>query len=294
MTEQKRTDVDWEDLRFFAALARHRSLSATARALKVNHATVARRIAALESVLGFALFERRADGYQLSRHGTAILSEAGAMESAASAIRDRLAYTNGPSGRVRLTTTRSIADLVIAPRLGDVLGGLANVELEIVTDIRVHSLAQREADIALRLGHPKDSDLTGKRVATIGYAFYASKAAAETVDESGPARLIGFDLDTDGVAEARWLETRFGRDAFTFRSSSNIVQASAAAAGLGIAMLPRFVAEHNPALVEIDYGEAMPDRELWMLAPANLVDIPRIRAIWDGLAQVFSASRERL
>ncbi|WP_087002623.1 LysR family transcriptional regulator [Rhizobium sullae] len=294
MTEQKRTDVDWEDLRFFAALARHRSLSATARALKVNHATVARRIAALESVLGFALFERRADGYQLSRHGTAILSEAGAMEIAASAIRDRLAYTNGPSGRVRLTTTRSIADLVIAPRLGDVLGGLANVELEIVTDIRVHSLAQREADIALRLGHPKDSDLTGKRVATIGYAFYASKAAAETVDESGPARLIGFDLDTDGVAEARWLETRFGRDAFTFRSSSNIVQASAAAAGLGIAMLPRFVAEHNPGLVEIDYGEAMPDRELWMLAPANLVDIPRIRAVWDGLAQVFSASSERL
>lgn len=294
MAEQKRTDIDWEDLRFFAALARHGSLSATARALKVNHATVARRVGALESALGFALFERRADGYQLSRHGTAILSEAGAMESAAGAIRDRLAYSNGPSGRVRLTTTRSIADLVIAPRLGDVLRGLADVELEIVTDIRVQSLAQREADIALRLGHPKDSDLTGKRVATIGYAFYASKAAAETVTESGPARLIGFDLDSDGVAEARWLETKFGPDAFVFRSSSNVVQANAAAAGLGIAMLPRFVANQNPALVEIDCGEAMPDRELWMLAPANLVDIPRIRAVWDGLAEIFAVSKDRL
>ncbi|NNH32890.1 hypothetical protein C9413_26655 [Rhizobium sp. SEMIA 4085] len=149
---------------------------------------------------------------------------------------------------MRLTTTRSIADLVIAPRLGDVLRGLADVELEIVTDIRVQSLAQREADIALWLRHPKNSDLTGKRVATIGYAFYASKAAAETVAESGPARLIGFDLDSDGVAEARWLETKFGPDAFVFRSSSNVVPANAAAAGLGIAMLPRFVAKQNPAL----------------------------------------------
>ena len=91
MPDRKRTaGLDWEDVRYFIALARHGSLSATARALRVNHATVARRVASLETLLGRPLFERRPDGYALTAQGRAVLDEAGAMDAAALSVLRRL------------------------------------------------------------------------------------------------------------------------------------------------------------------------------------------------------------
>jgi DNA-binding transcriptional LysR family regulator len=91
MPDKKRTErLDWEDVRYFVALARHGTLSATARALRVNHATVARRIASLETLLGRPLFDRRAKGYVLTAEGKAVLDEANAMDEAALAVLRRL------------------------------------------------------------------------------------------------------------------------------------------------------------------------------------------------------------
>jgi len=91
MPERKRTaGLDWEDIRYFVALARHGSLSGTARALRVNHATVARRVASLETKLGRSLFVRRADGYALTADGKAVLDEAQAMDEAALSVLQRL------------------------------------------------------------------------------------------------------------------------------------------------------------------------------------------------------------
>ncbi|NLS02754.1 LysR family transcriptional regulator [Rhizobium sp. P32RR-XVIII] len=294
MAEQKRTDVDWEDLRFFTALARHGSLSAAARALKVNHATVARRMSALEAVLGVQLFERRPDGYALTAHGQSIATETTAMAEAASAIRDRVASPEGPSGRVRITTTRSIADLVLAPRLTDLLSRLPAVELEIITDVRVQSLAHREADIALRLGRPKDSELTGKRVAVVSHAFFANEDVARCFQAGEDIPLIGYDLNSDlFIAEARWLEAHHAHRAYSVRSGSSVTQAIAAVSGLGIAMLPRFLARQYPSLREVAFGDVLPDRELWMLAPPSLLDVPRVRAIWERLSALFLDTEHR-
>jgi DNA-binding transcriptional LysR family regulator len=287
MADKKRTGLDWEDLRFFFALASHGSLSAAARALKVNHATVARRIASLEASTGYSLFERRADGYRLSDHGRSILAEARAMEASAAAIGDRLASPAGPSGRVRLTTIRSIADLVIAPNLQVMREAYPAVQLEILSDLRLLSLAQRDADIALRLGRPRDSDLTGRRMATIRYGFYCSEDRLAEWKAGKTIPLIGYDLDNDLVAEGNWLNQQFPDHPFAFRANSSITQANAALAGIGVVLLPRYVARHVPGLAEIDFGEPMPDRELWMLAPPSLVEVQRVRAVWKGLLDIF-------
>src|SRR5262245_61643376 len=104
MPVQKRTaNLDWEDVRYFVALVRHRTLSATARALRVNHVTVARRIASLESTVRRALFERRADGYLLTKEGKAVLDEASVMDDAALGVLRRLDAGTELSGLVRLT-----------------------------------------------------------------------------------------------------------------------------------------------------------------------------------------------
>src|SRR4051794_20719046 len=110
MPERKRTaTLDWEDIRYFVALARHGTLSATSRALRVNHATVARRVASLETKLGRSLFDRRADGYVLTANGKALLEEAQAMDDAALSVLHRLDTGAELGGLVRLTATRVLA-----------------------------------------------------------------------------------------------------------------------------------------------------------------------------------------
>src|SRR5438105_6972666 len=110
MADRFRTaDIDWEDVRFFAALARHGSLSAAARALSVNHATVARRLAALEQSLGTRLFKRRPSGYELTGAGRSALEAADAMETAATAL-SGLEPEAALTGLGRITATPSLAE----------------------------------------------------------------------------------------------------------------------------------------------------------------------------------------
>src|SRR5882724_8262336 len=106
MPVKKRTVLDWEDIRYFVALARHGTLSAAARGLRVNHATVARRVASLETLLGRALFDRRAKGYALTAEGKAVLDEARTMEEAALSVLRRLDSDTKLSGSVRLAVGR--------------------------------------------------------------------------------------------------------------------------------------------------------------------------------------------
>src|SRR5437899_2535068 len=175
MPDKKRTDpLDWEDVRYFVALARHGTLSATARALRVNHATVARHTSSLETLIGRALFDRRAKGYVLTSEGNAVLKEANAMDEAALSVLRRLDAGTELSGLVRLTAGRVLAERFLIDRLSAFHERYPAIDLEVIGGSRVMSLAKREADVALRFGSPKDSELIARRVATITFGLYAS------------------------------------------------------------------------------------------------------------------------
>src|SRR5262245_7246747 len=117
MPDKKRTGrLDWEDVRYFVALARNGTLSATARSLRVNHTTVARRIASLEALLGRALFDRRATGYILTAAGKAVLAEGSVMDEAALAVLRRLDTSSETSGLVRLAAGRVLAERFLIER----------------------------------------------------------------------------------------------------------------------------------------------------------------------------------
>src|SRR5258708_25658186 len=131
--------LDWEDVRFFAALARHGSLSAAARALTVNHATVARRLAALEQALGTKLFKRRPTGYELTAAGRTALDAADTMEGAATALA-RLEPEAALTGLVRITATPSLAEVYLIPRLARLQHTHPALDLEIMAERRPVSL----------------------------------------------------------------------------------------------------------------------------------------------------------
>ena len=229
MADRKRTAaIDWEDLRYFVALARYGTLSATARGLRVNHATVARRVTSLETRLGRSLFDRRADGYALTVEGKAVLDEARAMEEAALSVLNRLDARTELSGTVRITVGRVLAERFLIERLRAFHERYPAIDLEVVGGSRIVSLARREADVALHFGPSKDSELVTRRVARITFSLYASPAYRDRLKAGDTPMFVGFDEESDFVAEAAWLTRRFGDRRFSFRTPSQTTQAAAA------------------------------------------------------------------
>jgi DNA-binding transcriptional LysR family regulator len=296
MPDKKRTArLDWEDVRYFVALARNGTLSSTARSLGVNHATVARRTASLETLIGRALFDRRAQGYLLTAEGKAVLEEASAMDEAALSILRHLDARTELSGLVRLAAGRVLAERFLIGRLRAFHERFPAIDLEVIGGSRVVSLAKREADVALRYGSPKDSELVARRVATITFGLYASPTYRDKLNSGQAPAFIGFDQESDFIAEAKWLARRFGDRRFSFRTNSQTTQAAAARAGYGVALLPRYiVAMHEPDLVEVSLGERLPERDVWLLVRRDLKDVPRVRAVTDYLVEVFQRDRRLL
>lgn len=302
VVQTRKPPLDWDDVRIFLELARTGSLSSAARALRISHATVGRRIAALEAALGRVLAERRPDGYVLTADGEAVRALAEAMDERALAIL-RQGGQDGHQGHgraetltgtVRLTTTPALADRFLVPRLGPLRARHPRLALEVAVDNRDVSLARREADLAIRLARPRQGELVARRLASIAYGLFARPGA--------PDSLIAYDEGLAELPEALWLARHGGGRPIGFRSNSAQAQLAAAAAGLGIALLPCWLAALEPDLIAVPPPGPAPGlppvqpltREAWLIMHRDLKDAPRIRAVVDHVAAVFEAERPLL
>ncbi|MDI4663189.1 LysR family transcriptional regulator [Xanthobacter autotrophicus] len=288
MADHFRTGFDWEDARFFAALARHGSLSATARALGVNHATVARRVAAMEQALGEKLFERRPDGYALTPAGARALEAADAMEKAARRLAGAAAE-QPVGGLVRISAVPSLADLFLVPRLAALAETHPAIDIEIAADRRVVSLARHETDIALRLGSPGDGDVIARRMARVAFGYYAAPAWAQRLAAGAAPVFVGFDEANAHLPQAGFLARQFPRARLALRANTQATQALAARAGLGIALLPHFIGAADGALVPVKLGAVAPARDLFLVSNPLSADDRAVRTVRDFLAALFHA-----
>ena len=291
MTDKIRTGLDWEDIRVFVALARHGSLSAAARALSVNHATIARRIRSLEAVLGEKLVERRPDGYVLTPAGTQALSSASDMESAAAMLR-RGGADDRPKGLVRVNAPPSLVQSFLVERLARLSAQHSGLDIDVATDVRSVSLERRETDIALRLGRPEDGDVIAKPLVNLGFGFYGTAEACQRTDRSGVPVFIGFDEMNAHLPEAAWLSQQFPRARLAFRTSNHVGQAIAAKSGAGIALLPHFVGRQEARLRPYRLKHAPPSRRLWLITRRQGRKDLSIRTVIDHLFALFTTERE--
>jgi DNA-binding transcriptional LysR family regulator len=291
MTDQNRTAPDWEDIRTFIALARHGSLSAAARALSVNHATISRRVSSLERTLGKKLVERRPDGYVLTSAGTQALVSANLMETAAATF-CRGGADDKPKGLVRINATPGMAQGFLVDRLAKLAARHSGLDLELATDLRQVSLERREADIALRFGRPQDGDLLARHLVTFGYGFYASSEWRRRIRNGTLPAFVGFDEADADIADARWLAQSFPRARVTFRTNNQVAQAAAARAGAGIALLPHFIGRVADGLEPCFLDRAPPSRELWLVTRRQDRKDLSIRTVADFLVSIFLEERE--
>ncbi|PTT50140.1 LysR family transcriptional regulator, partial [Aeromonas sp. HMWF014] len=169
--------INWDDARFFLALARQGTLRSAAGVLGVDQATVGRRITALEQNLGSKLFIRTPKLYDLSPLGETMLADASAMEQAIKAI-ERKASTGDQSlcGEVRIATTDTLAQAFVLPALTLLRERHPGIRLSLQTAVSVSDIAYREADLAIRGLRPDNDELVIKRLTTIEMGLYASRA----------------------------------------------------------------------------------------------------------------------
>jgi DNA-binding transcriptional LysR family regulator len=286
MADKKRTDTDWESIRVFLALARHGSQSAAARALGVNHATIARRLRSLEATLGKKLFERRPEGYVLTSAGTLALEAASKMENSALSF-GRGDAPDAPSGLVRINAPPALATGYLVARLSKLGRHHAALDLDLATDLRHVSLERHEADIAIRMGRPTDGDVIAKPLVKIAYAFYGTKEFSRKLKAGADPIFIGFNEADNYLPEAAWLARHFPRARVAFRAGDQFAQAIAARSGVGIALLPRYIGSADPLLSACILEPVPPERELYIVTRSRDRHDQSIRAVAEGIELIF-------
>ena len=289
----ERMHKDWDDLRYFLAVARAGTLSAAARALDVNHSTVFRRMTAFEDHLGVRLFDRLPSGYVLTPAGEQMQDVALGIEERIASLDRRLAGQDSRlTGAVRLTTIDMLAIGVLPRHLAAFRAEYPGIAVGLTISNSLLNLTRREADVALRVsGNPPEA-LVGRRVGPLVFAAYGSRDYCRRRAEPELHRHEWIGYDSEHAALARRFTALFPAVRPALEVNSVAVAIAAAKAGLGLAVLPCGLADMERDLKRV---AALPEEftlDLWLLTHEDLRRTARIRAVLDFLAGCFTAEAD--
>ncbi|WP_375457052.1 LysR family transcriptional regulator [uncultured Methylobacterium sp.] len=248
---------NWDDLRFFLAVARTGTLTAAAARTGTEHTTVARRILALEEGLDSRLFHRSNLGYALTEAGAALLASAEAMESAFVSGAAAGAEGRSLSGTVRIGAPDGFGSVFLAPRMHRLTQAHPGLEVEILATARIFSLSKREADIVVSLSAPQQARVVTRRLTDYRLFVYGARSyldAAEpirNVADLGRHPFVSYIEDMLFARELNYLSV-IGPDASArLRSTNLLAQVHATLAGAGLCIVPAFIASAHPGLVPV-------------------------------------------
>jgi DNA-binding transcriptional LysR family regulator len=292
--QEPHSHLDWGHLRFFLELVRTGSHARAAKRMGVDRNTVARRVAALEAELGLALFERGPQGWSQTPAGQELAELAGRVEEDVLAL-SRHVDARDPAlrGTARLTTVPHLATHLLPPALPALRRRHPELVLEVVADARAFDLSRREADLAVRLGRPRDSGLVARRLSQLAFAFYAAATTEAGGRGAVDFRVDPFLGDEADLLQERWLDKLAPGRRVVYRCNSTTSLLEAARQGLGVVLLPCYIGDADPALRRLDAPEPVP-YEIWLLVHGDLRRTPRIRAVIDWLDEVVARARPAL
>jgi DNA-binding transcriptional LysR family regulator len=288
---------DWNDLRYFLAVARTGSTLAASKKLKVSQATVSRRISILEESLGTALFIRSPGGYSLSVRGEAILSGAQDVECSIEALQNSVdAERRRLGGTVRLTTVESAANVWLIPAIAAFRATHPAVVAEVIVDDRAFDLSQGEADIAIRFGNPPlDDSLIIRRIVDLHESVYAHRDLAEkygmpeSISDLSRFPMIGFSGPGLGAIE-RWQDSLGPEVHFVHRANTLSAIISAVKTGMGAAIMPCLIGGTHSSLVQLFPPIAELTTPGWLVTTAKARQQPHIRALIDFIGDYVRQS----
>lgn len=296
MTETRR--FDWNDLRYFLTVARMEKLTSAARRLETDHATVSRRVAALERSLNAKLFERSPRGYALTLQGERLLAFAEAIESQAIAAENEISNANySLSGTVRIGAPDGFGSYYLSPRIGQLLKAHTDLDLQLVAMPRIFSLSKREADLAIGLAPPPEGRLFARRLTDYQLGLFATRrylARHRAIREPEDLRrhtLIGYIDDLIFSPELDYLPEILGGLQPQFKSSNLIAQMRATLADAGLCVLPYFMATEHPELVAVLQSEVVITRSFWMIVHSDMRGLARVETVMDFISRQVQATK---
>jgi DNA-binding transcriptional LysR family regulator len=291
------TQLDWALLQSFAAVGEHGSLSAAARATGTSQPTMSRHVSDLEARIGARLFERTSTGIELTPAGARLMAHAREMSSAA----ERLSLTAAGqddrlAGSVRITASNIVATFVLPDILTALRIAEPDIGIELVSSDRSENLLRREADIAVRMYRPEQPDVIAKKLGDLPIGMFAARSyidrrgMPQTIEDILSHDVVGYDRSTlviDGFARGG---LKVDREFFAFRSDDQVVCWQMVVAGYGIGFNQVSIGEADPRVVRIPLAGELGSLPVWLVAHAELKATPRIRRVYDFLAEQLTAA----
>ncbi|MCA1563830.1 MAG: LysR family transcriptional regulator [Acidobacteria bacterium] len=282
-------NVNWDALQAFLAVARTGRISVAARRLDVEHTTISRRLTALEANLGVPLFYRTNTGYTLTAHGRNALTQAQAMERAALALTARAREGSGViAGRVRVAMAPEFASHWLGPQLKVFRAKHPQIKVHILVGTRQRDLSRGEAELAVQSPRPRQKDLVAVRIGHTSLALYASKTIVTSARWRITARetlrglpLLTYTTSFQMLQEAKWFQAVLSSVGAYMETNSTHALLAAARAGVGVAVLPRFVARWHDDLVDV--SDAVAAHDVWLITHPEFRRDPKVRATADFL-----------
>lgn len=282
MAEQ---NIPWDDLRTVLAIAESGSLSGAARVMEVSHATVFRRLGAIEGRLGVQLFERSRSGYTSTSAGEDVADTAKRVEAEVVGVERRVAGRDLlPSGNLRVTTTDTLLNGLLSPILAEFRQAYPAITVEVVISNVLLSLSKREADVAVRPAQAPPENLVGRRAGRIAQAVYGASTTFAG-DEEPPDFS---ELDWIGPDEALWyqqlddwMKNQGYDERCRYRVDSLLGMQSGVRDGIGVAALPCYLADGAPGLMRLGEPIAELVSDIWLLTHPDLRKVARIRAFTE-------------
>jgi DNA-binding transcriptional LysR family regulator len=288
--------IDWDDVRYFLAVARGGSVRAAAEGLGVYHSTVLRRIAQLEDRLGAQMFEKRPSGYRLTAAGEEVLELAQQMEASSHQLETRVfGRDQGVRGLLRVTLPPPLATHLLMPDFADFARLHPDIEMDILSSGELANLTNREADVAIRVVYDRKTlplNLHGVKGAELFGGVYISRdrLAAWRAGTPDPSRwpLRWIVISSHGVPD--WAgEGEVRTMGAPFRTTDAEAQIVAVQHGLGITTLPCFVGDADPLLVRVPGTDLHLYGTLWLLTQGEARKTKRVRLFTEFISRRLAA-----
>lgn len=288
--------MDWDKLRIFHAAAEAGSFTHAGEALNMSQSAVSRQVSALERELNAPLFHRHARGLVLTEQGELLFRTAQEVFMKLAATEVLLSDSRGrPSGDLRVTTTVALGSAWLTPRLGEFLNLYPDIRVQLILTDEELDLTMREADVAIRLQPPSQNDLIRRKLFTVHNHIYASSSYVQkhgtpkTLQELDKHRILTYGATAPtSLKRLNWLETA-GRDNNTPRPANLQVNnvmglLQGVSRGVGIAVLPDYVAGADPTLVTLlESEEDLPTFETYFVYPEEMKASKRVVVFRDFL-----------
>ncbi len=288
--------LDWDDLRFFLAIARHGNLSAAAKDLRVAQSTVGRRLISLEASLGVRLLNRTPDGYVPTLAGESVRAQAERVEAEALTVERSVGGRDTRlAGLVRVACCDAVASHILAPGLAALTTRHPDIMIELLPHPRELSLAMRDAEISVRTTQPSQHDLVVRRIGCVAFGLYASLTYLERhgppdLEAGCPGhRLITQIDDIEDAPQTGWLADLGSRANVGLQTSSHEAAVSAALRDGGLVCLACFRADRETGLTRIPTPSPAPAADLLLVVHRDSRHTPRVRVTLDAIIETVRA-----